>query len=109
MGLKRPKATNNDLELVVEAHNRATRELAQAAADLRTEREMLANLNYEIVSSLMLVSGQGGVLSAEQEHTLHVEAEVARRRDDLRAQMPRHSSRPFSTEETNVNYPRLKP
>ena len=86
--LKRPKATNNDLAEAVDAHNKAAAELTAAANELKCERAMLCQIAREMQSNLMLASGQTSCLTPKEEHDLHVEVELGRRREPLQAQMP---------------------
>lgn len=76
----KPVATNASYELAVEAYEEAKAALDEETAKLARERSMLSDLNREMASALMMVSGHGACLSATEEHGLHVDADLDRRR-----------------------------
>lgn len=78
---RKPVATNASYELAVDAYERATEEMRVATAKLEAERAVLAGLSKEMASSLMAASGQGVCLTPTQEHELHVDRELERRRE----------------------------
>lgn len=74
--LARPKRTRDELSVVVEAYEKMT---------LQHERELavLQGLTKEMASSLILSSGHGPALTANDEHDLHVDEDLRRRRAEL--------------------------
>jgi hypothetical protein len=82
-GLQRPPATNAEYELAVDAYRQATAELESVRVDLEKEMELFRDLNREMSSSLILSSGCSTHLQPDEEHDLHVEADLRRRRQEL--------------------------
>jgi len=73
--LKNPRRTKDDLSAAVEAHEDATLEI-------KRELAVLKGVTKEMVDALVISSGRIP-LTAGEEHDLHVDAEMERRREQV--------------------------
>ena len=73
--LKNPRRTRDDLSAAVEAHEKA-------ALEHERELSVLKGISKEMVGALMLSSGRIP-LTAGEEHELHVNAELERKRGQV--------------------------